>query len=311
MGLENERVKFLDVGHGDSSVIYLKGKQSGNESVIIIDIADAEKLLEELNSNHVNVIDWLILSHTDEDHCRGVNSFIEKYIQKGKIERICYNFDREKLTKHMRLFRTKFRELYKGNRIHLEPGEFSTSENYIKLISNRKANFIMLYPNKAELDEALEKHSTNNASIVCLLETNTCRILFSGDLEEDGWRSLLRRMPDLKCDVLKMPHHGAFYDGKKGIGLTEILDVLNPRDAIISSRNHEGYRHPDQRTIDLLKDKQIQIYCTEYTKLCNCDIGKYDKKCYGCIEVAATDFGYEIKTETDNRPLFDHAACSG
>ena len=38
---------------------------------------------------------------------------------------------------------------------------------------------------------------------------------FSGDLEESGWKKLLERMPELKCEILKMPHHGAFYDRKK------------------------------------------------------------------------------------------------
>lgn len=42
MEIENQRVKFLDVGHGDSSIIYLNGGQSENENVVIIDIVDSE-----------------------------------------------------------------------------------------------------------------------------------------------------------------------------------------------------------------------------------------------------------------------------
>ena len=38
MESENQRVKFLDVGHGDSSVIYLNSGHSENENVVIVDI---------------------------------------------------------------------------------------------------------------------------------------------------------------------------------------------------------------------------------------------------------------------------------
>ena len=46
----NQRVKFLDVGHGDSSIIYLD--DNGSESVIIIDIVNSDKLLSELENNN-------------------------------------------------------------------------------------------------------------------------------------------------------------------------------------------------------------------------------------------------------------------
>lgn len=46
--LGNQRVKFLDVGHGDSSVVYLNNPDSEEKKVIIIDIANADKLLTEL-----------------------------------------------------------------------------------------------------------------------------------------------------------------------------------------------------------------------------------------------------------------------
>ena len=62
-------------------------------------------------------------------------------------------------------------------------------------------------------------------------------------------------MPDLKCDVLKMPHHGAFYEGKNGIVLNKILEILNPKEVIISSGDNRKYKHPEKRTIELLMEK--------------------------------------------------------
>ena len=84
------------------------------------------------------------------------------------------------------------------------------------MISNDISKLFLIYPNKAEYTEAYLRADTNNTSIVCLLENKVCNVLFTGDLQEDGWEKLLERMPELRCNILKMPHHGAFYDEKNG-----------------------------------------------------------------------------------------------
>lgn len=56
MESENQRVKFLDVGHGDSSIIYLNSGHSENENVVIVDIVDSDKLLTELTSHKIKVV---------------------------------------------------------------------------------------------------------------------------------------------------------------------------------------------------------------------------------------------------------------
>lgn len=100
---ENQRVRFFDVGHGDSSVIYLNNGSLEKENVVIIDIVDSDKLLEELESHKIKVIDLIIISHSDEDHCRGVNDFLEKFMAVGVVKSICFNLDKRQPTNKMRL----------------------------------------------------------------------------------------------------------------------------------------------------------------------------------------------------------------
>ncbi len=311
MGNGNQRVKFLDVGHGDSSVIYLDSGQSETENVVIIDVVDSDKLMTELKIHEVKVVDLIIISHSDADHCRGVNDFLEKFLEVGSVKNICFNLDKSQPTKTMKLFLKKFIEIHQKHRITLMAGQNSTSVTKKELFSNERSKLFLIYPNVAESTEAYLKNNINNASIVCLLENDVCNILFSGDLEEGGWAKLLSRMPELRCDVLKMPHHGAFYDGKNGMGLKEILEILNPKRVIISSGNNQKYRHPGLQTIELLKEKQIAIYCTEFTTLCHCNMNEFQGKCYGDIEIVVTGSAYEIKTETDNLSLLKHIACYG
>lgn len=309
MGSVKQKVKFLDVGHGDSSIIYLYNGSSENENIVIVDIVDSDKLLKELERHKVKVIDLIIISHSDADHCRGVNDFLEKFMTVGIVKNICFNPDKRQPTKTMRLFFKKFIEIYRSKRVTLLAGQNNTSIQKRELISNGYSKLFLVYPNMAESTEAYLNNDTNNTSIVCLLENKVCNILFSGDLEESGWEKLLERMPGLGCDILKMPHHGAFYDGKSGMGLRRILEVLNPKNVIISSGENQKYKHPEAQTIELLKEKQIKIYCTEFTSLCHCDIKEFKRKCYGDIEIAVTDTVYEIKTETENLSLLDHTAC--
>lgn len=306
-----QRVRFLDVGHGDSSVIYLSNGQSENEHVIVIDIVDSNKLLIELENHNIKVIDLIIISHSDIDHCRGVNDFLEKFMTAGSVKKICFNLDKRQPTQVMRSFLKKFLEIYRKKCITLQQGQIDTSIQRKELISNDKSKLFLVYPNVAECTEAYLKNDTNNASIVCLFESGACNILFSGDLEADGWERLLERMPGLKCDVLKMPHHGAFYEGERGMGLKEILETVTPQNVIISSGNHEKYKHPGRQTIDLLKEKKIKVYCTEYTSLCHGNMSEFDKKCYGDIEIIVTDAAFDIQTETKNQSLLSHIACGG
>ena len=268
MASENQRVKFLDVGHGDSSIIYLNDEYS--ENVVIVDVADADKLLKELESHKTKIIDLIIISHSDADHCRGINDFLEKFTEIGIIKKICFNLDKRQPTKTMKLFLKKFIEIYRKQQITLLTGQNDTSIQKRELISNDKSKLFLVYPNVAESADAYLENNTNNTSIVCLLENDVCNVLFSGDLEAEGWKMLLRRMPYLRCDVLKMPHHGAFYADENGVGLKKILEILNPQNVIISSGNNQKYKHPELQTIELLKEKKMNIYCTEFTELCHC-----------------------------------------
>ncbi len=304
MEKEIQRTKFLDVGHGDSSIIYF-----GDGKVVVIDIPDADKLLEELISQKIKVVDLIIISHSDADHCRGVNDFLEKYMAVGLVKGVCYNLDRKKLTKTMNLFLKKFVQIYRKYGLELISGQNDTSIQKRELISNKDTRLFLIYPNTAAVTEAYLKDDINNTSIVCLLEHDVCSIVFSGDLEEYGWKELLGRMPELNCEVLKMPHHGAFYDGKGGMGLDKILETLKPENVIISSGDNKKYKHPNEKTIELLKEKNINVYCTEFTSLCHCNIDEFDSKCHGDIEVVINNTTYEIKTETENLQALSHIAC--
>lgn len=51
---------------------------------------------------------------------------------------------------------------------------------------------------------------TNNSSVVLRMAYGSRAFLFTGDIEMEAEEKLLTEMPEkLRCDVLKIPHHGA------------------------------------------------------------------------------------------------------
>lgn len=129
-------VKFLDVGHGDSSVIYLNNRKNISNTVVI-EIPQSSKLLKELADNNIKVIDLLVISHSDSDHCKGVNDFLEKFASKGSVMKVCFNIDRAKPTLTMRIFLKKFMEYYKKYSMHLVTGIVDTTDTTKKYLSLR------------------------------------------------------------------------------------------------------------------------------------------------------------------------------
>ena len=94
-----------------------------------------------------------------------------------------------------------------------------------------------------------------------------------------------------------MPHHGAFYiRAEKAMSTREILDIVKPDYAIISTAENKKYKHPNIDTIKELRKNKIKILCTNSTSICgsNCE-------CFGNIIVDIDDNiiikDYDIKAQ--------------
>lgn len=301
-------VEVLDVGHGDSSVIFLN-HQDEICNTVIIDIPQSDKVLKALRNKNIKVVDLLIISHSDADHCKGVNDFLEKYLSEGRVLKICFNLDRNNPTGVMSKFLKKFMEYYKRNNIELVSGTSDTDVEAKKLIEIEDTNLSLIYPNQKDATNAYLNKSVNDMSIVCTLCNADYSILFTGDLGVKGWEAIFERNPELKCDILKMPHHGAYYDDLKNVwGTRRILGQLKPKTAIISTGENARYNHPNTETIKALRDNGVEIYCTQYTSLCG-DASEYKNACSGDISIIGKDKYYDIKTQTSNKNCLNTPAC--
>jgi competence protein ComEC len=88
----------------------------------------------------------------------------------------------------------------------------------------------------------------NNASVVLLVVTPAgLSLLLAGDIEPLAQSVLHQAEPDLRVDVLKVPHHGSAYQD------AEFLRSLRARIALVSVGADNDYGHPAARTLDMLR----------------------------------------------------------
>ena len=97
----------------------------------------------------------------------------------------------------------------------------------------------------------------NDASVVLVAEVGGVRLLLTGDIEPPVQAQLARLLPDLRVDVLKVPHHGSREQAE------DWLLSLGARVAIVSVGTDNDYGHPAPETLDPLAAAGTAVYRTD------------------------------------------------
>lgn len=254
-------VEFIDVGQGDCTLI-----KSG-DSAALIDLGieeDGDKIYKKLLKYGIKAIDLVVISHHHDDHMGGFLRLAEKI----KIKNLIIN------------------------NTTAEDGE---PELYEKVISLAKERNIAVSLPKVDFDykignatlKVLEHIASadkeNNRSIVTMLSISGKRILFTGD-GDDNLESILTNKHNLKCDVLKMGHHGS-----KNASYTYFLRAASPEIAVASCGYDNTYNHPSDFAVARAKDLNIRVYRTDLDG----DVR---------LNFDAEDNSYEVITERGNKP---------
>lgn len=114
----------------------------------------------------------------------------------------------------------------------------------------------ILWPN--DYDRSLEDENLNSLIFKATIDGIT--YLITGDITAEGEMMLLEKYKGtgkLKCDVLKIAHHGSEYSS-----CSDFLDEVNPEIAIISVGKN-NYGHPSQAVLKRLEEKNIKVFRTD------------------------------------------------
>ncbi len=210
---------FLDVGQGDSAV-YISG-----EVVIVVDAyKNVSGFLKSLGIKRIN---YLIITHSDNDHSEEANTLIDNFL----IDNIIIN-------KHDEKYR-----IYNKNILEVDAG----------YIINYKEVIMEFYGPIRRYD------STNNNSLVFKLKYFDSEVLFTGDIEKEAEIDIANYYGDrLKSNILKIAHHGSNTSTSK-----EILLYIKPEIAIISLGKNNKYGFPNSEVIQNLYKEKVMIYRTD------------------------------------------------
>ncbi|HEU5162924.1 MAG TPA: DNA internalization-related competence protein ComEC/Rec2 [Thermoanaerobaculia bacterium] len=99
----------------------------------------------------------------------------------------------------------------------------------------------------------------NNTSLVAGLSIDGWRFLLTGDIEKAAEFRLLEAAPELlRCDVLKVAHHGSASSSGAAF-----LTAARPRIAAISCGRENSYGHPSGEVLERLGDRGVRVLRTD------------------------------------------------
>jgi competence protein ComEC len=271
-------VTFLDVRQSDSIVIILP---DCNSAVVVDCSQSAAKTIDYLEEKGIGTLRYLFVTHTDFDHIGGAVELAQNFPPSGGI---AYNHDTPRIVRGKR--KIILRQLLQLSR---EQGFDTYSPRSGHKWDFQQVGIKALHPSDHNAKEAELKDDPNNASMILKVTFDNRRVLLAADVEGLGWKWVIERNTDLRADVFKFPHHGAWYDpSSQEPSLYEILNEVSPSLVIISVGTHNPYEHPADQTLKILREyPQMRFVCTQATQKCHSPLKNTSKDCpcAGTVEV--------------------------
>jgi len=221
------KIYFIDVGQGDSTLIVTPKNKK-----ILIDGGEGKTnvLFQCLLDRRINKIDYIIISHFDSDHCNGLIEIIEKM----RVENIVMSKQSKESEEYKKIL-----EIIKQKNIKV-----SSVKAEDKIIIEKNLYTKILNP-----AEKFEFQDLNNNAIVAKLVYKNFSMLFTGDIEKAEENLAKKYKNELKSTILKVAHHGS-----KTSTSEKFLKYVEPQIALIGVGENNKFGHPNQITIEKLKN---------------------------------------------------------
>ncbi len=194
----------------------------------------------------ISRLDYLVITHTDDDHISGVKELLQKDYPVTNLL-LPEMGEAEKTDDHFQEILDLARA--RGVRVHrIERG---------RQLQAGRAIFYCLSPWKG-----LDADDRNAYSVVLYLKYGAFDALFTGDLEGDQEEDLVCWMKDYEREtgrrlltgladglsLLKVAHHGSSHSSRRAF-----LAWFGPKQAVISAGRDNRYGHPHRETIERLE----------------------------------------------------------
>lgn len=230
--LEEMKIDILNIGKADCTIIRSKDK------TVIIDTGeknDKDDLLDYLDENDIDTIDYLILTHFDKDHIGGAAKLIKNKEIKKVIEPD-YSKESKEYTNLIGALDEK----------DITPKVLTKNMSF----ELDDANFTIYPPLKSDYGE----DASNEFSLVVSITHGNNKFLFAGDAQNDRLNELSSQIDDLNSTFLKVPHHGRLDENSN-----KFFKKVKPKYAVITCSDKNP---PDDEVVKYLENIGTKVYLT-------------------------------------------------
>lgn len=231
-------VHFIDVGQGDATLF-----QTPQGSVLVDcgEPDDGKKIIEYLNAQGVEELEYFIITHPHDDHM-GCAAYV---LQNIKVNNFVINGQSRTTS-----FFTKALDVVEEKGINAIIASPTDTENNLFEVGALQLKIYGPYEDYGD--------DYNNASLIIHATYGGRSFLLTGDAEKEAEEDFLKYHKEhVKCDVFTAGHHGSRTSNTK-----ELLDAADPEFVIISCAEENDYGHPHQEAVDNFNDIGATVYCT-------------------------------------------------
>ena len=236
-------VTFFNIHLWDSSLI-----KTPNNKTILIDGGAWDDLISKLSHQlgfFERKIDLLILTHPESDH---IGWFVE-LIKRFKIWKIWLTDNNFRSNEYDNFLKTILNKNI--------PYEFVNEKH--DLIFDKDLFIDILYPFSSWEWILLQEKNVNDGSIVLKLTIwkEKKSILYTWDISKKLELLLLKNIPNLKSDILKVAHHWS-----SSSSLDQFISEVNPKKAIIMASKDNKFKHPHSQILERYSNHKIETFVT-------------------------------------------------
>ncbi len=244
------RVSIVDVGQGDCSLIQFPEGRN-----VLIDgggtyddrFDTGRRIVAPFLWNRgVRTLDLVILSHPHPDHMNGLKYILKKF----NVHEVWTHGRDSDLPGYDEFNKAVVERNVKQTIV----SGASQSSFEIGAASLRVLHPAQTFRSREKKDYAAE----NDSSLVVRISVLNRVLIFSGDIGPGAEKAMLGHALELKCDVLKVPHHGS-----KSSSSQAFVAAARPSTAIVAVGKGNPYHHPSDEVLKRYENAGSRVYRTD------------------------------------------------
>lgn len=226
------KISYLDVGQGNAILAESEGHY------MLIDGGARESssfVVSYLKKQNIEKLDYLLISHFDEDHLAGAIGALHNFPVDTLIT-ADYEADSSIYNSYKEVVQEKGYEA-----VHPKVGqEFEFGSASFRIIS----------------PVSYGHEDGNQDSVGIILQNGQNKFFIGGDIGLQGEKEILSANIDIDADVFLMNHHGSHVSRK-------FFEQVSPAYSVISCGEGNSYGHPRQDTVELIEEANVSLFRTD------------------------------------------------